>query len=113
MLNKVWEIQGSFGLENLKQTTRDLSESLAPKEVLVRLTATSLNYRDYLMVIGTYNPRQKLPLVPCSDGAGIVEAVGSEVSLWKRRPSPSDLCPEVDGWGTKYGQPSFHPRWST
>lgn len=84
MLNKVWEIQGSFGLENLKQTTRDLSESLSPKEVLVRLTATSLNYRDYLMVIGTYNPRQKLPLIPCSDGAGIVEAVGSEVTLWKK-----------------------------
>lgn len=84
MLNKVWEIQGSFGLENLKQSTRDLSESLNPKEVLVRLTATSLNYRDYLMVIGTYNPRQKLPLIPCSDGAGVVEAVGSEVTLWKK-----------------------------
>ncbi|MCW7492647.1 NAD(P)-dependent alcohol dehydrogenase [Leptospira sp. 2 VSF19] len=84
MLNQVWEIQGSFGLENLKKSTRDLSESLAPKEVLVRLTATSLNYRDYLMVIGTYNPRQKLPLIPCSDGAGVVEAVGSEVSLWKK-----------------------------
>ncbi|PJZ86736.1 alcohol dehydrogenase catalytic domain-containing protein, partial [Leptospira levettii] len=84
MGNKVWEIQGNFGIQNLKETEREIPETLAPKEVLVRLTATSLNYRDYLMVIGTYNPRQKLPLIPCSDGAGVVEAVGSEVTLWKK-----------------------------
>lgn len=84
MENKVWEIQGSFGLENLKENTRDIGSPLSPKEVLVRLTATSLNYRDYLMVEGTYNPRQKLPLIPCSDGAGVVLEVGSAVSLWKK-----------------------------
>lgn len=84
MENKVWEIQGSFGIQNLKENTRELSSELGPTEVLVRLTATSLNYRDFLMVEGTYNPRQKLPLVPCSDGAGIVESVGESVTLWKK-----------------------------
>ncbi|MDF3819581.1 NAD(P)-dependent alcohol dehydrogenase [Leptospira sp. 96542] len=84
MENKVWEIEGNFGLENLKETKRQISSDLAPNEVLVRLTATSLNFRDYLMIIGKYNPRQKLPLVPCSDGAGIVEAVGSAVTEWKK-----------------------------
>ena len=96
MKNKVWEIQGNFGIQNLKQTERDLPTTLKPKEVLVRLTATSLNYRDYLMVIGTYNPRQKLPLIPCSDGAGVVEAVGSEVSLWKKG---DRVCALLEGGG--------------
>jgi NADPH:quinone reductase-like Zn-dependent oxidoreductase len=43
------------------------------------LTA-SLNYRDLLMVKGQYNPKQKLPLIPLSDGVGIVEEVGEHVT---------------------------------
>jgi NADPH:quinone reductase-like Zn-dependent oxidoreductase len=81
--NRAWEIRDSFGLENLKATERIVPEEIGDDQVLVRLTATSLNYRDYLMVVGTYNPRQKLPLVPCSDGAGKVEAVGKNVKKWK------------------------------
>jgi NADPH:quinone reductase-like Zn-dependent oxidoreductase len=41
--------------------------------------AASLNYRDIMTVGGSYNPRQPLPLVPCSDGAGEVVAVGEGV----------------------------------
>lgn len=83
---KVWEIKGGFGLENLVESVRPDPEpqKLLPRQVLVKLKATSLNYRDFLMVDGKYNPRQKLPLVPCSDGAGVVEAVGNEVQLWKK-----------------------------
>jgi NADPH:quinone reductase-like Zn-dependent oxidoreductase len=40
----------------------------------------SLNYRDLLMVKGLYNPRQKLPLVPCSDACAVVEALGHGVT---------------------------------
>jgi NADPH:quinone reductase-like Zn-dependent oxidoreductase len=37
--------------------------------------ATSLNYRDYLVVTGEYNPNLSLPITPLSDGAGeVVEA---------------------------------------
>jgi NADPH:quinone reductase-like Zn-dependent oxidoreductase len=39
----------------------------------------ALNYRDLLMVRGLYNPKQPLPLVPCSDAVGIVAAVGPGV----------------------------------
>jgi NADPH:quinone reductase-like Zn-dependent oxidoreductase len=42
----------------------------------VRVEWVSLNRRDLLLVEGVYNPRQVLPVVPCSDGAGTVEAVG-------------------------------------
>jgi len=68
----------AFGLENLRLTERSV-EAPRGDEVEVRVHAVSLNYRDLLMVLGRYNPRLKLPLVPCSDGAGTVTAVGPEV----------------------------------
>lgn len=46
-------------------------------EARVRIEWVSLNRRDLLLVEGVYNPRQALPIVPCSDGAGIVEALGA------------------------------------
>ncbi len=73
---RAYEIKESFGLENLRSTTRPDPEP-GPGQVLVRTKAVSLNYRDLMMVRGHYNPRQPLPLIPCSDGAGVVEAVGS------------------------------------
>jgi len=48
-------------------------------EVLVRLKAATLNYRDLLTVKGGYGSRQKFPLVPVSDGAGVIERVGPGV----------------------------------
>ena len=39
------------------------------------MRAWSLNYRDLMMVKGIYNPRLKMPMVPLSDGAGVVTEV--------------------------------------
>jgi NADPH:quinone reductase-like Zn-dependent oxidoreductase len=47
------------------------------------MRAVSLNYRDGLMVAGAYDPRQPLPLVPCSDGVGEVTEVGPGVTRVK------------------------------
>lgn len=79
---KVFEIQDGFGLDHLKSATRDVPEP-GPGQVLVRVAACSLNYRDLLTVEGVYNPRQPLPLVPLSDGAGRVESTGPGVSRVK------------------------------
>ena len=68
----------AFGLDNLRLTTREIGEP-GPGEVRLRLDAASLNRRDLLLVEGVYNPKQKLPVVPCSDGAGVVEAIGPGV----------------------------------
>jgi NADPH:quinone reductase-like Zn-dependent oxidoreductase len=54
-----------------------------PGEVLVGVRAVSLNYRDLMVVKGFYNPKMRLPRIPCSDGAGEVVAVGADVTLWK------------------------------
>ncbi|TGL92738.1 NAD(P)-dependent alcohol dehydrogenase [Leptospira barantonii] len=79
---KVYEIQNQFGLENLKIADRP-DPTPGHGEVLVRFRAASLNYRDYLMAIGKYNPKQKLPLIPLSDGAGEIAEVGPGVTKWK------------------------------
>lgn len=71
-----------FGLANLVQTERP-DPAPGPGEVLVRVRAASLNYRDLLMVEGKYNPKQPLPLVPLSDGAGEIVHVGGGVTQWR------------------------------
>lgn len=79
---KAWEIQGGFGLDKLTLAERP-DPRPGPGQVLIRVRAVSLNYRDLLTVGGQYNPKQKLPLIPCSDGAGEVVAVGDGVTRVK------------------------------
>jgi NADPH:quinone reductase-like Zn-dependent oxidoreductase len=56
----------------------------APNEVLVRMEAASLNYRDWLLVSGNlYHNKVALPIVPVSDGAGTVVETGSAVTRFK------------------------------
>jgi NADPH:quinone reductase-like Zn-dependent oxidoreductase len=78
---RAFEIQ-EFGIDKLALVERDKPVA-GPGQVLVRLTAASLNFRDYMMVCGTYNPRLKRPLVPLSDGAGVVEEIGEGVTRVK------------------------------
>ncbi|MFN6964205.1 MAG: zinc-dependent alcohol dehydrogenase family protein [Pyrinomonadaceae bacterium] len=77
---KAYEIQ-RFGIDELALVERDVPQP-GKGEVLVRLHAASLNYRDLMVVKGQYNPRMKLPAVPFSDGAGEVVAVGEDVGRW-------------------------------
>jgi NADPH:quinone reductase-like Zn-dependent oxidoreductase len=79
---RAFEIRGAFGLQNLVQTERP-DPRPGPGQVLVRVRAASLNFRDLLTVQGLYNPKQPLPLIPCSDGTGEVVATGAGVTRWK------------------------------
>ena len=72
----------SFGVDSLEFVEHPTPQP-GPGEVLVRVHAISLNYRDLLVVKGLYNPKLKLPRIPCSDGAGEVAAVGEGVTRWK------------------------------
>jgi NADPH:quinone reductase-like Zn-dependent oxidoreductase len=78
---RVWQIS-SFGVDSLEFVERPNLQP-GPGEVLIRIRAVSLNYRDVLVVKGLYNPKMKLPRIPCSDGAGEIVAVGPRVSKWK------------------------------
>lgn len=80
---KVFEIRGAFGLDNLKPAERQ-EPVPGHGQVLIKVRAVSLNYRDLLMVKGLYNQKLPLPLVPFSDGAGDVVAAGEGVTRVKK-----------------------------
>lgn len=96
---RAWEVGPEFGLHNLRPTERPDPEP-GPGEVQVRLRSASINYRDYLMIEGRYNPKQPLPLVPCSDGVGEVVALGPDVAAGAEGLRPGDrVCPIfAQGW---------------
>ncbi len=92
---KRYVIDGGFGLDHLKAEQAEVPKP-GPGQVLMKVAAVSLNYRDLMMVQGAYNPKQPLPLVPCSDGAGEVLEVGRGVT----RVKPGDrVCTTFfDNW---------------
>lgn len=70
-------LKDNFGIENL--TLNDTSMPICgPNEILVKLTAASINYIDLLLVKG-FNPHLKWPHVPLSDAAGTVVEAGKDV----------------------------------
>jgi len=67
------------GFDAIAEVNRDIPEP-GPGEVLVKMGAASLNYRDILIAKGGYRSRQKQQdLVPLSDGAGTVAKLGPDV----------------------------------
>jgi NADPH:quinone reductase-like Zn-dependent oxidoreductase len=79
---RVYELHDHFGFDALTLAERPEPQP-GPHEVLVRMRAWSLNYRDLLVVKGLYNPKMPLPRVPLSDGAGEVVAVGAGVTRFQ------------------------------
>lgn len=73
-----WEIQNDGGIDTLARVKHDVPTP-GHGEILVKVQAVSLNYRDLLHVLG-FVDQDKWPLVPCSDGAGEVVAVGPGVT---------------------------------
>jgi NADPH:quinone reductase-like Zn-dependent oxidoreductase len=79
---RLWQLP-SFGLKNL-----ELAEAPVPapgnNELLIRVAAASLNYRDKLVVEGELLPdRPAMPFIPVSDMVGEVVALGAGVSRFK------------------------------
>jgi NADPH:quinone reductase-like Zn-dependent oxidoreductase len=78
---QAWQIK-SFGIDSLELAERPTPEPGAG-QVRVKVGAVSFNYRDLLMVKGKYNPKLQLPRIPCSDGAGEIDAIGEGVTRWQ------------------------------
>lgn len=82
MANQAWQISapGKLSLVDLGPAPEP-----GPRQVLVRVQAVALNYRDVLVI--NHDPAYIVPtspnLVPCSDGAGVIEDVGAG-STWMK-----------------------------
>lgn len=80
---RIYQIPKPEGIDSLV-----LREAPTPKpgrgQVLVKMRAASLNYRDLMVLTGRYARGAPLPdLVPLSDGAGEVAEIGPEVTRVK------------------------------
>jgi NADPH:quinone reductase-like Zn-dependent oxidoreductase len=79
---KAYQLAGQNGPDSLQLS--DIAEPKpAPGQVTVRVRATSLNYRDRMVADGRYSAPVSLPLIPLSDGAGEIAALGEGVTRWK------------------------------
>ena len=75
---RAMEIQGTYGLESVKPVERDVPKA-GPGEIVVRMKAACLNYRDLATVMGM-GGQHALPLVPLSDGVGEIVEAGEGVT---------------------------------
>jgi NADPH:quinone reductase-like Zn-dependent oxidoreductase len=87
---RVFQIEGDWGMEHLKLSTRPEPKA-GPGQVVVKMAASSLNYRDLVVPNRGYGSHTgNLPLIPVSDGAGTVVETGPGV----RRVAVGDrVCP--------------------
>ncbi|PTB65013.1 NAD(P)-binding protein [Trichoderma citrinoviride] len=82
---KQWNVIKGEGFDSLQYSEQPLPE-IGDSHVLVRLEAASLNYRDLVIAQGKTAHAVAPNVIPGSDGAGTVVAVGKHV----RRFAPGD-----------------------
>ncbi|WP_428641676.1 zinc-dependent alcohol dehydrogenase family protein [Roseibium sp.] len=101
---KYWSFTEGFGLENLALKTGARPRP-GPRDVLLEMHAASLNYRDLVVLRGQHGRMVQPPLIPLSDGAGVIVDKGSDVhdfkigdrvspafyQHWQGGPPPADL----------------------
>ncbi|MCU0896980.1 MAG: NAD(P)-dependent alcohol dehydrogenase [Burkholderiales bacterium] len=93
---RVFQIQDDWGMDHLQLATRP-DPKPAPGQVLLRMKAASLNYRDLVVPGRGYGSfTGSLPLIPISDGVGEVVETGAGV---KRVKVGDRVCPCFhQGW---------------
>jgi NADPH:quinone reductase-like Zn-dependent oxidoreductase len=75
-------VAGSQSIDGLRRCDRPEPKPL-PTQILVRIRAAALNYRDLMIARGLYGGPLSTNVIPLSDGAGEVVAVGSAVSRFR------------------------------
>ncbi len=95
---KAWQIRGEYGIDKLQCV--ELPEPTAGDgQVVVSMRSASLNFRDLATVRGLPGAKAPAALVPFSDGAGVVQAIGKGVSglAMGDRVAPTFFQSWVDG----------------
>lgn len=85
--------------------TLDQAGPLKADEVLIDVHCAAFNFTDHLLVQGRYQDKPQLPFVPGLDAAGLVRAVGADVTGFK----PGDKVVSsgvVGAWSTRLTAPA-------
>lgn len=115
---RAYQLDRFGGVDGLALAERDVP-SPGPGEVLVRVRASSLNFRDLIILSGGYPVPVPLGRVPLSDGAGEVVAAAPDVTRFKAgdrvvnaffpnwfggsfNAMPEQYVADVDGWLAEY-----------
>ncbi|MCI4002127.1 NAD(P)-dependent alcohol dehydrogenase [Dickeya dianthicola] len=116
--SRAFGIDKTIGIDGLSARITPIPTP-APGEVLVQVRASSLNYRDLIVLEGNYYMPVPAGRIPLSDGAGEVVAVGQGVTRFKAGDRVtnsffpewidgpftgkySQYSGDVDGWLTDY-----------
>ena len=79
---KAWEVREATGLDGLVLNASRPEPKPGHGQIVVRVRAASLNYRDQGVIKGIYG-YTKFPVIPLSDGAGEVVEVGPGITQFK------------------------------
>lgn len=74
-----YQLNGTEGIASLERVEREVPAP-ARGQILIRMHAASLNYRDLMVAEGRYGAELPLPMIPLSDGAGEVVGIGEGVT---------------------------------
>ncbi len=72
-----------FGAPDVMRAEEVPDPKPGPSQILVRIRAAGVNPVETYIRAGVYARKPNLPWVPGTDGAGEVEAVGTEITTWK------------------------------
>ncbi|MDZ7840957.1 MAG: NAD(P)-dependent alcohol dehydrogenase [Gammaproteobacteria bacterium] len=76
-----WQLEGR-GIDELREVRMPV-EPLAPTEIRIAVGAVALNYRDLLVIEGSFLTDLERPFVPGSDASGRIVEVGSDVTRFR------------------------------
>ncbi|MBF6171015.1 zinc-dependent alcohol dehydrogenase family protein [Nocardia blacklockiae] len=79
---RAYQFEATFSLGSLRLVDRP-DPVPGERDVVLRMQAAALNYRDLAIMRGKYHVPVALPLVPLSDGVGEVVHVGGAVSRFR------------------------------
>jgi NADPH:quinone reductase-like Zn-dependent oxidoreductase len=77
-MNTLYRLGDEPGYRTIQQFAEPIGIP-GPYEILVRIKAIALNYRDIAIASRTYPFDIKKNVIPCSDAAGIVAGIGPKV----------------------------------
>ncbi|WP_428331508.1 alcohol dehydrogenase catalytic domain-containing protein [Mucilaginibacter sp.] len=79
---KAYQVTEKYSIAGLALVEKDIPK-LLPHQVLVKIKAASLNYRDLLVIKGIESWKPPVGRIPISDGVGIVVEKGIAVNSLK------------------------------